>query len=202
MGEKFHCTICVSVVSSPRGKVSLGSSSNRLKVDYWCTTEITTWRMSFREMVNGPSFILSLAFRSATPEKRKRQIRFLQKICWKRSSRTCQRPKSCGQLKANAHWQEAWRGIHLRTRKTEKARETWDTLSRIQNYSWLLHQRGLCENIKRKVAKMPGILFCLKNVWSGQEKSKFYDTLKVGQPGTKKNLSTSWESLERISAVF
>ena len=130
------------------GEVSLGSSSNRLKVDYWCTTEITTWRMSFREMVNGPSFILSLAFRSATPEKRKRQIRFLQKICWKRSSRTCQRPKSCGQLKANAHWQEAWRGIHLRTRKTEKARETWDTLSRIQNYSWLLHQRGLSENIK------------------------------------------------------
>ena len=80
------------------GEVSLGSSSNRLKVDYWCTTEITTWRMSFREMVNGPSFILSL--RSATPEKRKRQIRFLQKICWKRSSRTCQRPKSCWPAKS------------------------------------------------------------------------------------------------------
>ena len=41
---------------------------------------------------------------------------------------------------------------------------------------------------KKKVAKMPGILFCLKNVWSGQEKSKFYDTLKVGQPGTHKKI--------------
>ena len=170
MGEKFQSTICVSVVSSPRGKVSLGSSSNRLKVDYWCTTEITTWRMCFREMVNGPSFILSLAIRSATPEKRKRQIRFLQKICWKRSSRTCQRPKSCGQLKANAHWQEAWRGIHLRTRKTEKARETWDTLSRIQNYSWLLHQRGLCENIKEKLQKCQESFFVSRT--SGQVRKK------------------------------